>query len=174
MQESKMEQLWRSGHISGGNAAYVEELYEKYLEDPSDVPDQWRSYFETLPMVEGAMAPDISHSTVRDHFLLLSKNQSRVTPVSPASINAEHERKEMAVGELISGYRRRGHLKANLDPLELEEKPNERITQKEYYAALIEALGREDSNSFPSSAVFGFPDFNLDHMIIAFPSVITH
>ncbi|MFT7468492.1 MAG: 2-oxoglutarate dehydrogenase E1 component, partial [Candidatus Pseudothioglobus sp.] len=133
MQESKMEQLWRSGHISGGNAAYVEELYEKYLEDPSDVPDQWRSYFETLPMVEGAMAPDISHSTVRDHFLLLSKNQSRVTPVSPASINAEHERKEMAVGELISGYRRRGHLKANLDPLELEEKPPVPILSLEYH-----------------------------------------
>ncbi|MEX1237778.1 MAG: hypothetical protein WD994_05880, partial [Pseudomonadales bacterium] len=23
MQESNMEQLWRSGHISGGNASYV-------------------------------------------------------------------------------------------------------------------------------------------------------
>jgi len=29
MHESKMEQMWRSGHISGGNASYVEELYEK-------------------------------------------------------------------------------------------------------------------------------------------------
>ena len=116
MQESKMEQLWRSGHISGGNANYVEALYEQYLEDPAEVPEQWRSYFQTLPMLDGALAPDISHSTVRDHFLLLSKNQSRVTPVSPASINAYFERKQVAVGELISGYRRRGHLKANLDP----------------------------------------------------------
>jgi 2-oxoglutarate dehydrogenase E1 component len=96
MHESKMEQMWRSGHISGGNASYVEELYEQYLEDPSSLPDQWRSYFETLPMVEGTLAPDISHSTVRDHFLLLSKNQSRVTPVSPASINADYERKQVA------------------------------------------------------------------------------
>ena len=106
MQESNMEQLWRSGHISAGNAAYVEDLYEKYLEDPSEIPDQWRSYFDTLPMVEGAIAPDISHSTVRDHFLLLSKNQARVTPVSHASISADFERKQVAVGELISGYRR--------------------------------------------------------------------
>ncbi len=113
--------MWRSGHISAGNASYVEELYEKYLEDPSEVPDQWRSYFETLPLVEGKAAQDISHSTVRDHFLLLSKNQARVVPVSASSINSEHERKQFAVSELINGYRRRGHLKANLDPLGLQQ-----------------------------------------------------
>ncbi len=121
MQESKMEQLWRTGHISGGNAAYVEDLYEAYLDDPSSVPEQWRSYFETLPVVEGKMAPDISHETVRNHFLLLAKNQARVTPVSPASIGSDYEKKQVAVGDLISAYRRRGHLKANLDPLGLAE-----------------------------------------------------
>ena len=88
MSDSVMERMWQSGHISAGNASYVEELYEKYLEDPSDIPDQWRSYFETLPLVEGTNAPDISHSTVQDHFLLLAKNQARVVPVSAASINA--------------------------------------------------------------------------------------
>ncbi|MBV1879699.1 MAG: 2-oxoglutarate dehydrogenase E1 component [Pseudomonadales bacterium] len=122
MQESKMEALWRSGHISGGNASYVEELYEQYLEDPASVADQWRSYFQTLPVIEGSLANDISHSTIRDHFLLLSKNQSRVTPVSANTFHADHERKQFAVGELISGYRRRGHLNADLDPLGLEEK----------------------------------------------------
>lgn len=120
MEDSVMERMWRSGHISAGNASYVEELYEKYLEDPSEVPDQWRSYFETLPMVEGTVSADISHATVRDHFLLLSKNQARVVPVSASSVNADHERKQFAVSELINGYRRRGHLKANLDPLGLQ------------------------------------------------------
>ena len=71
MQESNMERLWRSGHISGGNASYVEELYEQYLSDPASVPDQWRSYFQTLPRVEGTVSNDLSHSTIRDHFLML-------------------------------------------------------------------------------------------------------
>lgn len=133
MVDSVMERMWRSGHISAGNASYVEELYEKYLEDPADIPDQWRSYFETLPMVEGAMAPDISHATVRDHFLLLSKNQARVVPVSASSINAEHERKQFAVSELISGYRRRGHLKANLDPLGIQERVDAPRLELEYH-----------------------------------------
>ena len=117
MDDSIMEQMWLSGHISGGNASYVEELYEAYLKDPSEIPDQWRSYFETLPVVEGVLAPDISHATVRDHFLLLSKNQSRVAPVSASSISSEYERKQFAVSELINSYRRAGHGKAKLDPL---------------------------------------------------------
>jgi len=118
-----MARLWRSGHISGGNASYVEELYELYLEDPSDVPDQWRSYFDSLPLVEGSLAADISHRTIQNHFLLLAKNQSRVAPVSASSISADYERKQFSVSELINGYRRRGHLKANLDPLGLVKIP---------------------------------------------------
>ncbi|HCC46187.1 MAG TPA: 2-oxoglutarate dehydrogenase E1 component, partial [Gammaproteobacteria bacterium] len=121
MSDSSMERMWRSAHISAENASYVEDLYERYLRDPSDIPDQWRSYFGTLPLLEGARAADISHATVQDHFLLLAKNQARVVPVSASSINSEHERKQFAVGELINGYRRRGHLKAVLDPLGLEE-----------------------------------------------------
>ncbi len=133
MEESMMEQLWRSGHISAGNASYVEELYEQYLEDPAEVPDQWRSYFETLPRVEGTTASDISHATVRDHFLLLSKNQARVVPVSASSVNSEHERKQFAVSELINGYRRRGHLKANLDPLGIAHRPETPRLDLEYH-----------------------------------------
>ncbi|HIG40528.1 MAG TPA: 2-oxoglutarate dehydrogenase E1 component [Gammaproteobacteria bacterium] len=133
MQETKMEELWRSGHISGGNASYVEELYENYLEDPSSVADQWRSYFETLPLVEGTLTPDISHSTVRAHFLLLSKNQSRVSPVAASTVHSDFERKQFAVGELISGYRRRGHLKASLDPLKLEEILPVPVLELEYH-----------------------------------------
>ncbi len=128
-----MEQMWRSGHISGGNASYVEELYEKYLEDPTEIPDQWRSYFETLPLVEGTLVPDISHSTVRDHFLLLSKNQSRVAPVSASSISSEHERKQFAVSELINAYRRRGHHKSKLDPLKLSDESGVPMLELEYY-----------------------------------------
>jgi 2-oxoglutarate dehydrogenase E1 component len=133
MEDSIMEQMWRSGHISGGNASYVEELYEKYLEDPSEIPDQWRSYFETLPLVEGTLSPDISHSTVRDHFLLLSKNQSRVAPVSASSISTQHERKQFAVGELINAYRRRGHHKAKLDPLKLTDESGVPVLELDYY-----------------------------------------
>ena len=121
MSESEMQLLWRSSHISGGNAAYAEQLYEKYLRDPSQVSEEWRSYFDGLPVQEGNYSTDISHSTIREHFLLLAKNPSRSVPVPASSVSSDHERKQFAVSELINGYRRRGHLKAKLDPLELAQ-----------------------------------------------------
>ncbi|MFT6167648.1 MAG: capsular exopolysaccharide synthesis family protein, partial [Vicingaceae bacterium] len=56
--------------------------------------------------------------------------------------------------------------------LVLEEQLSQRLIQKEYYLALINALEKEDFNSFPSSAVFGFSDPNLDQLIIALQSGI--
>ena len=34
--------------LAAGNAAYIEELYERYLADPSSVAEPWREYFASL------------------------------------------------------------------------------------------------------------------------------
>ncbi|MCH4873335.1 MULTISPECIES: 2-oxoglutarate dehydrogenase E1 component [Pseudomonas] len=122
MQESVMQRMWNSGYLSGGNAAYVEELYELYLHDPNAVPEEWRTKFQTLP-TEGNSANDVSHSTIRDHFVLLAKNQRRAQPVSAGSVSSEHEKKQVEVLRLIQAYRMRGHQAAQLDPLGLWQRP---------------------------------------------------
>ena len=122
MQESVMQRMWNSGYLSGGNAAYVEELYELYLHDPNAVPEEWRTYFQTLPN-DGNSANDVSHSTIRDHFVLLAKNQRRAQPVSAGSVSSEHEKKQVEVLRLIQAYRMRGHQAAQLDPLGLWQRP---------------------------------------------------
>ena len=53
MPDSVMQQLWSTSHLDGGNASYVEELYELYLQDPNSVAEEWRSYFQKLPQVNG-------------------------------------------------------------------------------------------------------------------------
>ncbi|SDH65841.1 2-oxoglutarate dehydrogenase E1 component [Pseudomonas abietaniphila] len=118
MQESVMQRMWNSAHLSGGNAAYVEELYELYLHDPNAVPEEWRTYFQTLP-ADDSTATDVSHSTVRDHFVLLGKNQRRAQPVSAGSVSSEHEKKQVEVLRLIQAFRMRGHQGSQLDPLGL-------------------------------------------------------
>ncbi len=123
MQESVMQRMWDSAHLSGGNAAYVEELYELYLHDPNAVPEEWRTYFQKLP-TDGNAATDVSHSTVRDHFVLLAKNQRRAQPVSAGSVSSEHEKKQVEVLRLIQAYRMRGHQAATLDPLGLWKRPS--------------------------------------------------
>ena len=122
MQESVMQRMWESAHLSGGNAAYVEELYELYLHDPNAVPEEWRTYFQKLP-AGGNPATDVSHSTVRDHFVLLAKNQRRAQPVSAGSVSSEHEKKQVEVLRLIQAYRMRGHQASTLDPLGLWQRP---------------------------------------------------
>ncbi len=120
MPEGSMQDRWRSSHISGGNAVYVEQLYEAFLTDPNAVPAEWRSYFERLPRVNGA-EHDVPHSTVREYFELLAKQRSRGVKPEPSEhlLSTEYERKQVRVVQLISAYRQRGHQRANLDPLGL-------------------------------------------------------
>jgi 2-oxoglutarate dehydrogenase E1 component len=123
MPDGLMEQFLRSSHFSGGNAAYIEELYETYLHEPNSVPEEWSSFFDSLPRTNGSVTPDISHATIIQHFELLGRRQARPTP-APGSggIHLEHERKQVKVVQLISSYRFRGHQKANLDPLSIMQR----------------------------------------------------
>jgi 2-oxoglutarate dehydrogenase E1 component len=118
MADGLMERFLQSSHFSGGNAAYIEELYEIYLHEPNKVPEEWCHFFDSLPRTNGSIAPDSSHDTIIQHFELLGRRQARPTP-APGSggIHLEHERKQVKVVQLISSYRFRGHQKANLDPL---------------------------------------------------------
>jgi 2-oxoglutarate dehydrogenase E1 component len=125
MQQSTMELLWRSSHIAGGNATYVEDLYESYLMDPNSVPEQWRGYFDTLPRVDSEFTQlqDVPHSTIREHFAQISKMRVRTeATVQHDSQATEYERKQVRVVQLISAYRQRGHQKAELDPLGIAER----------------------------------------------------
>ncbi|QQE87139.1 2-oxoglutarate dehydrogenase E1 component [Azotobacter chroococcum] len=121
MQDSVMQRMWNSAHLSGGNAAYVEELYELYLHDPNAVPEEWRTYFEKLP-ADAGISTDVPHAPVRDQFVLLAKNQRRAQPVATSSVSTEHEKKQVEVLRLIQAYRTRGHQASQLDPLGLWER----------------------------------------------------
>ncbi|MFL0803162.1 MAG: 2-oxoglutarate dehydrogenase E1 component [Agarilytica sp.] len=122
MQESLMELLWSTSHISGGNASYVEDVYEAYLSDPNSVSQDWRDYFDKLPRVNGAVGNDVPHSEIIEYFELLGRNRARplVAP-GEGSGNVAHERKQVEVVQLVNAYRLNGHQNASLDPLLLLE-----------------------------------------------------
>jgi len=123
MQDSIMEYFWRNSHISGGNAAYVEALYDTYLQDPNAIPEEWRDYFEQLPRVDGVVTQDVPHSVVREQFERLAKARpASASAPAAGTVNVEHERKQVKVLHLISSYRFRGHQKAQLDPLGLMDR----------------------------------------------------
>ena len=112
-----VERMRKSSHLSAGNVAYVERLYETYLDDPNGVPEEWRRDFDRLPMVDG-IAADVPHSTIIAHFERLGRNRLKAKPERVATeVASEHELKQIRVLELIGAYRSRGHRRADLDPL---------------------------------------------------------
>ena len=53
--------------LFGGNAPYVEEMYEAYLDNPGSVSENWRAYFDALqhvPAVDGSSARDVAHAPI--------------------------------------------------------------------------------------------------------------
>ena len=111
-------------YLFGGNAPYVEEMYENYLANPGSVPDTWREYFDALqhvPAVDGSNAKDVPHLPVINAFAERAKQGG--TKVVVASNDAEMGRKRTAVQQLIAAYRNVGQRWADLDPLKRAERP---------------------------------------------------
>ena len=111
-------------YLFGGNAPYVEEMYENYLANPGSVPDSWREYFDALshvPAVDGTNAKDVPHMPVINAFAERAKAGG--TKVVMASADAEMGRKRTAAQQLIAAYRNVGQRWADLDPLKRTERP---------------------------------------------------
>ena len=112
-------------YLFGGNAPYVEEMYENYLANPASVPDNWRSYFDALqnvPATDGTNTRDVAHQPVINAFAELAK-QGAARVVQPSGADSELGRKRTAVQQLIAAYRNVGARWADLDPLKRTERP---------------------------------------------------
>ncbi len=111
-------------YLFGGNAPYVEEMYENYLANPGSVPDSWRDYFDALqhvPAVDGSSAKDVAHQPVINAFAERAK-QGGTRVVMATGADSEMGRKRTAVQQLIAAYRNVGARWADLDPLKRTER----------------------------------------------------
>jgi len=110
-----LQQFAASSQLSGGNAAFVEELYENYLRDPNSIAPEWRKYFDTF-----RGSGDVPHSDAIARIEQAQKfNGHDRTAMVPAAapISDALAQKQAGVLKLVTAYRSRGHLAANLDPL---------------------------------------------------------
>ncbi len=119
-----MQQNSSSSYLFGGNAPYIEDLYEAYLDNPGSVSEKWRAYFDAMQNMPGsnsADARDIAHSPVQASFA----ERARLGPIHRivANPDAELGRKRVSVQKLIAAYRNIGSRWADLDPLKRQERP---------------------------------------------------
>ncbi len=125
MSQSLADQLATTA-LSGGNADFIEDLYEQFLKDPSAVDPTWAAYFGQL---KGAA--DIAHGPIRERLTARLK----LPPARGGAPGGESDgasAKQGAVSRLIQIYANRGHLVANLDPLGLEVRAKPYVLDPEY------------------------------------------
>lgn len=116
--DSLLKQFAQSSQL-GANAAYLEDLYEQYLVAPDSVGPKWKAYFDAF---KGREAGDIPHSVVMEQVADAGRRAARgLLDAAPAA--GAGDARERSVGRLITAYRSRGHLQANLDPLGMAVKP---------------------------------------------------
>ncbi|GIX25094.1 MAG: 2-oxoglutarate dehydrogenase subunit E1 [Caldimonas sp.] len=119
-----MQQYRSNSYLFGGNAPYVEELYETYLDNPGAVPENWRAYFDALqnvPAVDGSDSRDVAHAPIIESFAQRAKSNAFAVKASSADLAVA--RKQVHVQSLIAAYRFLGSRWADLDPLKRHERP---------------------------------------------------
>jgi 2-oxoglutarate dehydrogenase E1 component len=119
-----MQEYRANSHLFGGNAPYVEEMYEAYLDNPGSVAENWRSYFDALqhlPAVDGSDERDVAHAPVIESFAQRAKANAFGNRASSSDLAIA--RKQVHVQSLIAAYRFLGSRWADLDPLKRQERP---------------------------------------------------
>ena len=61
---SVMRQFLDNSYLFGGNAPFIEDLYESYLVNPGSVPDEWRDYFDRMQVLPGSSTKDVALSLI--------------------------------------------------------------------------------------------------------------
>src|SRR5438270_6882692 len=131
---SVMRQFPDSSNLFGGNAAFIEDLYEKYLVNPQSVPEEWREYFDRLQVLPGSTVKDIARAPVEQSFVQRAKRgelggAARTLPTEPVA----PERLQVAALLLVTAYRISGSRWATVDPLKRMPRPSQPDLEPAFY-----------------------------------------
>jgi len=125
-----MKEFLGTSYLFGGNAPFIEELYEVWLENPESVAPEWRRWFE---QIQQPGARDVAHEPIRQAFVKLAYKRPDGNGHAPTVAVAALERKQVSVLQLINAYRFLGLRHANVDPLKRFPKPEVPELEPSYY-----------------------------------------
>jgi 2-oxoglutarate dehydrogenase E1 component len=139
------EVLAETSFLYGGNAAFVEDLYAKWANDPNSVEPSWRSFFASL----SDRTDEVKAAAAQPSWTRPSAPAARpdwlsaidgMWPAVEAKVGAKIAERAPAASVdqvraatldslraimMVRAYRMRGHLKANLDPLGIATTPGD-------------------------------------------------
>jgi len=148
--DKKMSELWDSSAFYGESTAWLESLYETYLQNPDSLDAKWRQYFDALPSQKDSAAAGINGNDSKPRYDTNGINGNEVSPQAmhdyfinyaqrkksrgfEVEKSFDHERKQVHVLQLINAYRFRGHQIANINPLGGRRDPEVVELELDYY-----------------------------------------
>lgn len=161
-----MQAFQQNSYLFGGNAPYVEELYEQYLNNPASVPEEWREYFgrmQNVPAADGAVTTrDQAHAPVVESFAQRAKANAFIERglIKDQGV----ARKQVHVQSIIAAYRFLGNRWADLDPLHRQQRPAIPELEPAFYD-LTEA--DMDLTFSASNTYFGQENMTLREIVFA-------
>jgi 2-oxoglutarate dehydrogenase E1 component len=137
--------------LTGENAAWIEQLYRSWLQDPGSVDPDWQLLFGAQDPPEGfPRAPEPDRRSI---FEAGAAADERV--IAEAHLQAK-------VTQLINAYRVRGHTKSTIDPLGLLPQFPHPELELEYYGLSADDLDTPVSGE----PLFGVPPVTtLRHIV---------
>ena len=124
--------------LSGANAVFIAELQQRWRLNPDQVSQQWASWFENLERLEsGANGSDQQPDWAKSPPQIIGVQEADTAGALP-QVDGQEDIRAATLDSiraimLIRAYRIRGHLMANLDPLNLGEKtPHPELDPKTY------------------------------------------
>ena len=135
MTSSKNLEYKKTSFLSKSNSAFIEQMYLKFINKDSDLPESWRNYFldigEEIDLVAKEInGPTWSREKKKIDLYEIQKNiDNEEQKLSVEKQNnyidktdfIKENRDSIRAVSLIRSYRQRGHLISKVDPLEIRE-----------------------------------------------------
>lgn len=126
--------------LSNSHPSYIEALYNEYLQNPETTDPEWKKFFAGFDYASG--------------------RQQEIQNSGTATLNGAALSKEFSVYRLIYGYRSRGHLLSNTNPIRPRKDRNAELDLKDF------DLSEADLNSnFAAGSFIGLPNAKLSDII---------
>ena len=135
MSSSKNLEYKKTSFLSKSNSAFIEQMYLKFINRDSDLPESWKKYFLEVGEEFEVVAKEINGPSwnpikkkvnldiIQENFYKDQNNlpKGNIKSTTNKKEFSEENRRSIRAVSLIRSYRQRGHLIANLDPLELRK-----------------------------------------------------
>ncbi|MBP9743388.1 MAG: 2-oxoglutarate dehydrogenase E1 component [Burkholderiales bacterium] len=153
-----MQDKWKDSYLFGGNTDFIEELYDKYLENPANIEPKWKNYFDSI---QDGVKPDIIQQQIKQKFAFITQH--------PALMGSQGEVSDIQtrVWRLIEAYRALGMTYADLDPLQRKCQPRPAVLDIATYG-----LQTELNNEFYVDLdLQSSPKFKLSEIVKRFDAI---